>query len=103
MPRKYVSKGERNVLDAEKLAKAIKEVMENGASIRNAANAYGINKSSLQRHVKDAAQKLAASTNTNVIEREVKPAKISLGRAPVIGNIHRFANGFLMCFVNVIC
>lgn len=62
MPRKYVNKGSRKPVDAEKLVQAIKEVMENGKSIRNAATAFGVNKSSLARHVKDL--KLPETTDT---------------------------------------
>lgn len=62
MPRKYVNKGLRKPVDAEKLVNALKEVLENGSSIRDAATAFGVSKSSLARHVKDL--KLPETTDT---------------------------------------
>lgn len=86
MPRKYFNKGLRKPVDAEKLAQAIKQVTENGSSIRNAANAFGVNKSSLARHVKDL--KLPETTDTTEGNTpkpvESTTVKTSLGGKTVI-------------------
>lgn len=81
MPRKYVKKGERNVIDAETLAKAIKEVTEGNLTIRNASRAYNINYSSLQRYTTNVKKGEAMPESSNDAKKQLD--KSSLGTKAV--------------------
>lgn len=67
MPRKYVKKGGRRVIDAETLSKAIKEVLDGKMTVRSAARAFDINYSSLlfnsSRSTPDESDFLAAKVS----------------------------------------
>lgn len=80
MPRKYKKKGVRNVIDAETLANAIKDVTDGKLSIRNAARAYEINYSSLQRYTADVKKEEDKPETSKAIEEQLdKTNRGSLG------------------------
>lgn len=99
MPHKYVSKGVRNVIDSDTLAKAIKKVLNGQMSIRHAAAAYNINYSSLQRFTINAkkGEKKPESSNGNQKQCEIS-VRSSLGGKPVCSFFYKnfaFKNVFL--------
>lgn len=77
-----MNEGSRKVIDAETLAKAVKAVMDEIMSIRDASRAFNINYSSLQRYtanVKKEADK-PESSNDNEKGEKVKEETINFFR-----------------------
>lgn len=81
MPRKYVNKGLRKVIDTNTLSKAIQEVLDGNMSIRNAATAYNVNYSSLQQYTANMKKEEDKPESSRIVEKQLeKSARASLGR-----------------------
>lgn len=70
MPKKYVNKGVRKVINAETLAKTIEGVTDGKLTIRNAAKAYDINYSSLLRYTAGVKKEENVPGTSKAIEKQ---------------------------------
>lgn len=102
MVRKYKRKTPEKIIDDGTLAKALKDVLENEASVRKAAAAYGINRSQLFRKVQKAREKDALQMDKEEAVKFVKSTSTVGGRnnqKQVVVTTGSARNNTIKCFI----